>query len=156
MGSFDIEICSNCGRDIARSEQAYIFEGKIVCAECDDTLRSGLVAEPIDTPEPPAAPEPITTVEPQFEELEQFKPDEQEKEKEYRQEDEHPGFIIAGVALFLIGVALMHIGLAGLAAFFIGGVLIGIVLAGWLFILGMLILISGIAAIIIAVISRQR
>lgn len=40
MGSSDIEICSNCGREIGRSEQAYVFEVKIVCAQCDKKLRS--------------------------------------------------------------------------------------------------------------------
>ena len=156
MGSFDIEICSNCEREIARSEQAYVFEGKIVCAECDNTLRSGPVNEPVATPEAVAAPETISAVESQSEAPSFSKPVEQEKANQSQDADKPVGFIIAGVSLFLIGVALIHIGLAGLAAFFIGGILLGIVLAGWLFILGMLILISGIAAIIIAAISRQR
>ncbi len=156
MGSFDIEICSNCGRDIARSEQAYVFEGKIVCAECDNALRASQIAEPAEIPEPPAAPEPTTTVEPQFEEPDLSRPYEQENNTNSGDIDKPTGFIIAGVALFLIGAALIHIGLAGLAAFFIGGILLGIVLAGWLFILGMLILISGIVVTVIAVISRQR
>ena len=156
MGSFDIEICSKCEWEMARSEQAYVFEGNIVCAECDNTLRGGPVDEPAATPELSALPEPIYTVQSQSEAPSLSEPVEQEKTNQSQDADKPVGFIIAGVALFLIGVALAHIGLAGLAAFFIGGILLGIVLAGWLFILGMLILISGIAAIIIAAISRQR
>ena len=156
MGSIDIEICSNCEWEIARSEQAYVFEGKIVCAECDNTLRGGPVDEPAEILEPPTAPEPIITVQSQSEAPSLSEPVEQEKANQSQDEDKPVGFIIAGVALFLIGVALAHIGLAGLAAFFIGGILLGIVLAGWLFILGMLILISGIVVTVIAAISRQR
>jgi DNA-directed RNA polymerase subunit RPC12/RpoP len=46
MGSSDIEICSNCKREIPRLEKACIFDGEIVCAECDKKLRieSGLEA----------------------------------------------------------------------------------------------------------------
>ena len=154
MGSFDIEICSNCGRDIARSEQAYVFEGKIVCAECDNTLRSGQMAELAEMQEPPAAPEPIITVEPKFEEPDQSKPDEQESKKQYQQEEKHPGFIIAGVILCVLGIFLTGLRLLGLIVSLLGGIPIGILLAGWLLIVGMLILISGIAAIIIAATSR--
>lgn len=39
-GSEDKEICANCGRQIPPSEQACVFNGKIVCAECDEKLRS--------------------------------------------------------------------------------------------------------------------
>ncbi len=156
MGSFDIEICSNCGREIARSEQAYVFEGKIVCAECDNTLRSSPVDGPANTPEPSALPEPIITAEPQFEELEQFKPDEQEKEKEYRQEDEHPGFIIAGVILCLLGIGLISIGLVSLAVMFLLGMpIFGILMACWCLTAGTLIFISGIVVTVIAVTSHQ-
>jgi hypothetical protein len=112
------------------------------------------VDEPAATPELSALPEPISAVQSQSEAPSLSEPVEQEKANQSQDADKAVGFIIAGVALFLIGVSLIHIGLAGLAAFFIGGVLIGIVLAGWLFILGMLILISGIATIIIAAISR--
>ncbi|MHC4112177.1 MAG: DUF423 domain-containing protein [Planctomycetota bacterium] len=156
MVSFDIEICSNCEWEIARSEQAYVFEGKIVCAECDNTLRSGPVDELAEILEPPAALEPIITIQSQSEAPSLSEPAEQEKANQSQDADKPIGFIIAGVSLFLIGVALTHIGLAGLAAFFIEGILLGIVLAGWLFILGMLILFSGIVVTVIAVISRQR
>ena len=149
MHLIDVEICSNCGREIGRSEQAYVFDGKIVCAECDNTLRNN------EIPEPPAALEPITTVEPQFEEPDQSKPDEQEKEKQYREEDKHPLFIIAGVILCIIGIFLISLGLLGLAVSFLESILIGILLAGWLLILGILIIISGITAIVMAAISCQ-
>jgi predicted RNA-binding Zn-ribbon protein involved in translation (DUF1610 family) len=156
MGSFDIEICSNCGREIARSEQAYVFESKIVCAECGNTLRSGSVDEPANTPEPLALPESISAAHSQPETPGLSETVEKEKANQALDTDKPVGFIITGVSLFLIGAALIHIGLAGLAAFFIGGILFGIVLASWLFILGMLILISGIAAIVIAATSSQR
>ena len=166
MHLIDIEICSNCGREIGRSEQAFVFESKIVCAECDNTLRSSQIAElpeipeqaeilePAEIPEPPAEPEPITTVEPQFEEPDLSKVREQEKEKEYREKEKHPGFIIAGVILCIIGIFLIGLGLLGLVVSFLAGILIGILLAGWLLILGILIIISGIAAIIIVATSR--
>jgi hypothetical protein len=155
MYSIDIEICSNCGRDIARSEQAYVFEGKIVCAECDNALRTGTVDEPATTPELSALPEPISAVQSQSEEPSLSEPAEQEKVNQSQDTDKLIGFITAGVSLFLIGIALIHIGLAGLAAFFIGGILFGIVLTGWLLILGILILTSGIVVIVIAATTRQ-
>jgi len=156
MGSFDIEICSNCGREIARSEQAYVFEGNIVCAECDNTLRSGPVDEPATTPELSALPEPISAVQLQSEAPCLFEPVEQEKANQSKDVDKPVGFIIAGVILFLLGAALLHIGLLGLAVSFFVGILIGMLMSVWLLIPGILILISGIAAIIIAAISRQR
>lgn len=154
MCSFDIEICSNCGREIARSEQAYVFEGKIVCAECDNTLRSGPVDILATTPESSALPEPISAVQSQSEAPGLSQPIEQEKANQSQDADKPAGFIIAGVSLFLIGISLIHIGLAGSAAFLLEGTLLGIVLAGWLLTLGILILTLGIAAIIIAAISR--
>jgi uncharacterized membrane protein len=51
MSPANIEICSNCGRLLLHSEQAYIARGKIVCAECDKALRSAQVPQP--TPLPP-------------------------------------------------------------------------------------------------------
>lgn len=39
-GSEDKEICAECGRQMLGSEQACIFEGNIVCAQCDNKLRS--------------------------------------------------------------------------------------------------------------------
>jgi hypothetical protein len=155
MHLIDIEICSNCGRDIARSEQAYVFEGKIVCAECDNALRASQIVEPAEIPEPPAAEEPTTNVEPQFEEPDQSKPDEQENNTNSGDVDKYPGFIIAGVILCILGIFLIVLGLLGLAVSFLAGILIGILPAGWLLILGILIIISGIAAIIIAATSRQ-
>lgn len=45
MNIRDFESCSECGRKIPRSEQAYVFEGNIVCQECDNILRNGLSIE---------------------------------------------------------------------------------------------------------------
>jgi hypothetical protein len=39
MGPSEIEICTNCKREIGRSEQAYVFKAMILCAECDRQLR---------------------------------------------------------------------------------------------------------------------
>jgi predicted Zn finger-like uncharacterized protein len=36
-----IEICKQCGRELERSKQAYVFEGMIVCGDCNKKLRSG-------------------------------------------------------------------------------------------------------------------
>lgn len=161
MHLIDIEICSNCGRDIARSEQAYVFEGKIVCAECDNTLRTSQIAElaeipePTEMQEPPAAPEPTTTAELQFEEPDLSKPDEQEKEKQYREEDKHPKFVIAGVILCLLGIVLIGMGLIGLAVILLLSMpIFGILMAVLYLTAGTLIIISGIAATAIAAISR--
>ena len=157
MGSFDIEICSNCGREIARSEQAYVFEGKIVCAECDNAFRNGPVAEPAEIPEPPVAPEPITNVEPKFEEPDQSRPDEQEKNTNSGDVDKHPGFIIAGVILCLLGIGLISIGVVSLVVLFLLGMpIFGILMACVCYTAGTLIFISGIVVTVIAVISRQR
>ena len=41
MGRSDFEKCTECGYQIPRSEQAYVFNGRILCEECDSTLRSG-------------------------------------------------------------------------------------------------------------------
>jgi len=40
MSLHDFEECSNCGREIPRSEQAYVFENNIVCKKCEKKLRS--------------------------------------------------------------------------------------------------------------------
>jgi len=143
MGSNDIEICAECGREISRSEQAYVFDGNIVCAECDKELRKGPQLQPTASPEP------------QAEATSPLKPDEEE-EKQRVVVGKSVGFIIAGVILCLLGVGLIVIGLVGLAVLFIlGGSLIGVLMAGGCVTLGMLILILGIAAIVVAVISRQ-
>jgi hypothetical protein len=155
MCSFDIEICSNCGREMPRSEQAHVFEGKIVCAECDNALRSNQIAEPNEIPEPPTAPGPTTTAELQLEESNQSRPQEQEKEKQYRGENKHPGFMISGVILCLLGIGLIGMGLIGLAVMFLLGVpIFGVLMAVLYLTTGTLIIISGIAATIIAAISR--
>lgn len=39
MSGMNEEICENCGGEISRSEQAYVFHGMIVCGECDKKLR---------------------------------------------------------------------------------------------------------------------
>jgi hypothetical protein len=154
MHLIDIEICSNCGREIARLEQAYVFAGKIVCAECDRSLRSISVAEPTEIPEPPAAQEPENTTESQLETPSPSRP--QEKEKQDREEKKSITFIIAGVILCLTGMGLIGLGLVGLAVSFFEEILIGILAAGWLLILGMLIIISGIAAIVADVFFHNR
>ncbi len=110
MGSIDIEICSKCEWEIARSEQAYVFEGNIVCGECDNTLRSGPVDEPAATPEPPALPELISTVQSQPEAPSLSEPVEQEKANQSQDAAEPIGFIIAGVILCLLGIGLVSIG----------------------------------------------
>jgi len=146
MGPTDIEICSNCEREIARSEQAYIFEGNIVCAECNKELQSGPQLQP------------AASTEPQPELAGPSKPKEvQERGKQNWRVDKPVGFIIAGVILCLLGVALIDIGLASLAVwFFLGFSLIGMLVAGGCVTSGMLILTLGIAAIVVAVISHQR
>ena len=166
MHLIDIEICSNCGREIGRTEQAYIFEGKIVCVECDKELRTNQIVQPTGIPEPaeiakptqisvpPVAHEPITTAELQFEKPDQSESREREKEEEYRKEDKHPGLIIVGVILCIIGISLISLGLLGLVASFLTGILIGILPAGWLLILGILIIITGITAIIVSATFR--
>lgn len=50
-----VEICSNCGRVLLSSEQAYIVKGKIVCAECDRALRSKQAPQPTSLPKPTAS-----------------------------------------------------------------------------------------------------
>jgi hypothetical protein len=155
MGSFDIEICSNCGREIPRSEQAYVFEGKIVCAECDNTLRIGQADEPAATPEPSALPETISIAQPQYEALSLSEPVEQEKTNQSRDADTPVGYIIAGVILCLLGIVLIGMGLIGLAVMFLLGMpIFGILMAGLYLTAGTLIIISAITATAIAAISR--
>jgi len=156
MGPSDIEICSNCGRAISRSEQAYIFEGNIVCAECDRTLRSGPLPEPTAESQPAALQELVTVAEPQPEAPSPSKDDEQEEAKPGWDADKRIGFIIAGIVLCFLGVALIDIGLVGLSVFLLGGFLIGMLMAAGCLTFGLLILILGIAAIVVAIISRQR
>jgi hypothetical protein len=197
MGPINTEICSNCGREIARSEQAYVFEGNIVCVECDLQLRSGQFIEPVSIPEPAAESEPITepqpvvtpepaTAEPiaepesvtapepaaaepsaipelmaaneqQPEEPKLEKIEDQNKEKQSQDADKPVGLIVAGVILCLLGIGSIIIGLVSIAAsFFFGLPLFGILIAGGCLLLGMLILIAGIAATVIAVVSRRR
>jgi hypothetical protein len=157
MGSFDIEICSNCEWEIARSEQAYVFEGKIVCVECDNTLRSGPVDELAEILEPPTAPEPIITVQSQPEAPSLSEPVEQEKANQNQDAAEPVGFIIAGVILCLLGIGLISIGLVSLAVMFLLGMpIFGILMAVCCLTTGALIIISGIAIIVIAAISHLR
>ncbi|MGB2809728.1 MAG: hypothetical protein WBC22_18450 [Sedimentisphaerales bacterium] len=156
MGSFDIEICSNCGWEIARSEQAYVFEGKIVCAECDNTLRSGPVDEPADTPELSALPEPISTAQSQPEAPSLSVSVEQEKANQGQDADKPVAFIIAGVILCLLGIGLISMGLVSLAVLLLLGMpMFGILMACVCYTAGTLIFISGIVVTVIAVISRQ-
>lgn len=46
-----VEACSNCSKEIGELEQACVFNGKIVCAECDKKLRSDLVIEKVQKTE---------------------------------------------------------------------------------------------------------
>ena len=158
MHLIDIEICSNCGREIGRLEQAYVFEGKIVCAECDNALRTSRIADSFAPPEPPDEPpaeqEPTTTIEPQSEEPDLPRPDEQENDINSGDVDRHPGLIIAGIILCIIGIFLIGLGFLGLVVSFLAGILIGILPTGLFLTLGILITISGIAAIIIAATSH--
>jgi predicted Zn finger-like uncharacterized protein len=39
--STPVQECTSCGREIAKLEQACIFEGRVVCKQCDETLRKG-------------------------------------------------------------------------------------------------------------------
>ncbi|MBN1973287.1 MAG: hypothetical protein JW787_06585 [Sedimentisphaerales bacterium] len=41
----DYEICSDCGYKIPRSEQAYVFKGRIICRQCDRKLRDELIMQ---------------------------------------------------------------------------------------------------------------
>lgn len=36
----DTETCSNCACELPRSEQAYVFDGMVVCAKCNGDLRA--------------------------------------------------------------------------------------------------------------------
>ncbi len=156
MGS-DIEICSKCEWEMARSEQAYVFEGKIVCAECDNTLRSGPVDELAEIPKPPTAPEPIINVQLQSEAPSLSELVEQEKANQNQDAAEPVGFIIAGVILCLLGIGLVSIGLVSLAVMFLLNMpIFGILMAYCCLTAGSLIIISGIAVIVIAVISHLR
>lgn len=154
MGSIDIEICSKCEWEIARSEQAYVFEGKIVCAECDNTLRSGPVDEPAEIIEPPTVPEPIITIQSQPEVPSLSESVEQEKENQSQDADEPVASIIAGVILCLLGIGLISIGLVSLAVLLLLGLpIFGILMAVLYLTAGALITISAIAVIVITVIS---
>ena len=156
MGSIDIEICTNCEWEIARSEQAYVFEGKIVCGECDNTLRSGPVDEPAEILEPPTAPEPIITVQSQSEAPNLSESVEQEKANQRQDADKPVGSIIVGVILCLLSIGLISIGLVSSAVLFLSGMpIFGILMAGFYLASGILIFISGIVVTVISVISRQ-
>ena len=52
MSPTNVEICSNCGRLLLHSEQAYVVRGKIVCPECDKLLRSEQAPQPTPSPKP--------------------------------------------------------------------------------------------------------
>ena len=112
------------------------------------------MAEPSEIPEPLAAPKPENTIESQPETPRPSKPQVQEKQE--REENKSIAFTIAGVTLCLIGMGLSGLGLVGLAVSFFEEILIGILSAGWLLMLGMLIIISGIAAIAADVLFRNR
>lgn len=154
MVSLDIEICSTCGWEMPRSEQAYVFEGKIVCAECDNTLRSGPVDEPVTAPEPPALPEPISADQSQSEAPSLSEPVEQEKANQSQDADTPVGSIIAGVILCLLGIGLIGMGLVSLVILLLLGMpIFGVLMAVLYLTAGALITISAIAVIVITVIS---
>ncbi|NIP22404.1 MAG: hypothetical protein GWN67_20090 [Phycisphaerae bacterium] len=157
MGSFDIEICSDCGLEMPRSEQAYVFEGRIVCGVCDNTLRAGPVDEPVDVPEPPALPEMISAVQSQSEAPNHTKLVELEKANQNQDADTPVGYIIAGVILCLLGIGLIGMGLVSLAVLVLLGMpIFGVLMAVVYLTSGTLITISAIAVIVITVISYLR
>lgn len=158
MGSIDIEICSKCERAISRSEQAYVFEGSIVCAECDKELRSGPQSQLAAMPEEVITIEPATEEKPQSESISCSKPNEIQERGKYTSNVGKPvGLIIAGVVLCLLGVGFITIGLVGLATSLLLGLpLFGMLIAAGCFSVGLLILILAIAAIVLAVISNRR
>jgi hypothetical protein len=157
MGSFDIEICSNCGREMPRSEQAYVFEGKIVCGECDNTLRTGHVDEPVAAHEPPDLSEPISSVQSQSEAPNHTEPVELEKANQNQDADAPVGYIIAGVILCLLGIGLIGMGLVSLAVLLLLDMpIFGILMAVLYLTAGALITISAITVIVITVISYLR
>lgn len=154
MGLCDIEICSNCGHEMPRSEQAYVFEGKIVCAGCDDIFRSGPVDELFAAPEPPALPEPISSILSQSEAPALSEPVELEKANQNQDADTPVGYIIAGVILCLLGIGLIGMGLVNLAVLVLLGMpIFGILMAVLCLTAGALITISAIAVIVITVMS---
>jgi hypothetical protein len=154
MGSFDIEICSDCEREMPRSEQAYVFEGRIVCGVCDNTLRAGPVDEPVAAPEPPALPEPISTILLQSEAPPLPKPIEKEIANQNQDADTSVGYIVAGVILCLLGIGLIGMGLFSLAILLLLGMpIFGVLMAVLYLTVGALITISAIAVIVITVVS---
>lgn len=154
MGLSDIEICSNCGHEMPRCEQAYVFEGKIVCAGCDDIFRSGPVDELFAAPEPPALPEPISSVLLQSETPALPKPIEKEITNQKQDAGTPVGYVVAGVILCLLGIGLIGMGLVNLAVLVLLGMPIFGILMGVLYLTaGALITISAIAVIVITVIS---
>ena len=52
MSPTDAEVCSKCGRLLPPSQQACVFGGMIVCAECDKVLRSKQAPQPAPLPKP--------------------------------------------------------------------------------------------------------
>jgi predicted Zn finger-like uncharacterized protein len=38
-----VEGCTSCGRKIGKAEQAYVSDGRVVCKQCDETLRQGSI-----------------------------------------------------------------------------------------------------------------
>ena len=50
MSGINKEICGKCGKEIGRSEQAYVFDGKINCGECDAKIRNNETASKKKTP----------------------------------------------------------------------------------------------------------
>lgn len=55
MSPGEIEICNKCGRGIDSSEQAFIFNGEIVCGACDKKLRTESKPETSDLTKPDKA-----------------------------------------------------------------------------------------------------
>jgi hypothetical protein len=52
MNPTDAEACSKCGRLLPPSQQACVFGGMIVCAECDRALRSKQAPQSAPSPKP--------------------------------------------------------------------------------------------------------
>jgi hypothetical protein len=61
MSSTDAEACSKCGRLLTHSQQACVFGGMIVCAECDKVLRNKQAPQPAPSPKPAVLAETVTS-----------------------------------------------------------------------------------------------
>jgi hypothetical protein len=73
-----METCSNCGRTMSESEEAFLFEQKVVCAACHADLREHVV---------PFAPYAVPTLQPAGPPLKGPARDPEERERPYYVDD---------------------------------------------------------------------